>query len=64
MGSERRAYERGGSVSTSVRAPESQQGAYESEGPHSLSHRPFILSFLYFLLVFSTIFSLFRIIIM
>jgi hypothetical protein len=28
MGSERRAYERGGSVSTSVRAPESQQGAY------------------------------------
>ena len=64
MASERRAYEKGGSVGTSVWAPESKQGAYESEGPHSLNHRPFILSFPYFLLVFTAIFSLFRTIIM
>jgi hypothetical protein len=39
-----------GSAGTSVRGPESKEGAFEFlKGPHSLSHRSFILIFSYFL---------------
>ena len=55
-----RAYERGFSRYIGPGSGEPRRGLWISEGPYSLNHRRFIWIFFLFVLVFSTIFSLFR----